>query len=112
MDQITEGLVKELPILKTVSAFYKFGKTVREQHTILKLIKFLSRLDEVSEQEKAQFLLTLGDEDKAGKLFEQLIIQIDRLEDAVKAEMIGNIFRIYMLGKLTRHTFLRSCAVL
>jgi uncharacterized protein YqgQ len=54
----------------------------------------------------------LEDEDKNGELFEKILIVIDRLDEIIKAEMIGNLFRMYVTGVFSKMMFLRCCAII
>ena len=54
----------------------------------------------------------LDDEDKNGELFEKLLITLDRLDETIKAEIIGNLFRMYIMDVFDRQLFLRCCNII
>ena len=108
---IQDELLKNVPIFNALAAFYKFGNTLREKKIKDNILRFLLQLEDIELEERQAFLEKLNNEDKNDRIFEQLILLLEKLNESVKAEMVGNLFRIYVVGKLSLHTFLRCCAI-
>lgn len=108
---LKDGLLKDFPVLGTIIGLYNTGSSIREWHTLKKLATFLNCLDEIPENEKTEFLDRISDEDKQGELFEKLVLLLDRLDETVKAEIIGNLFRIYVMDVFDRDMFLRCSSI-
>lgn len=104
---LKDGVLKDLPIIGTVLGLYKMGYSIKERHTIKKILTFLNCMNDISGDEKEKFVERLNDEDKNGELFEKLLITLDRLDETIKAEMIGNLFRMYIMDVFDRQMFLR-----
>ncbi|RQO73967.1 hypothetical protein DBR43_00740 [Pedobacter sp. KBW06] len=112
LDEFMEDdILKNIPLLNTIGAFYKFGNTLRERKIKLNVLRFLQQLEHIDLEERQAFLEKLNNEDQSGRIFEQLMLLLEKLDETVKAEMLGNLFRIYIVGKLSRHTFFRCCAI-
>lgn len=108
LDKVLENeTLKEIPFFGWVISFYKIGTSIRERHTIKKVAAFLNALHDISEEEKQAFESRLKDEDKKEELFETILITLDRLDDTLKAEMVGNLFLMYIKHAIKKHEFLR-----
>lgn len=109
---LKDGVLKDLPIIGTVLGLYRMGYSLKERHTIKKILAFLNCMNDISGDEKEKFVDRLNDEDKNGELFEKLLITLDRLDDTIKAEMIGNLFRMYIMDVIDRQMFLRCSNII
>src|SRR5690606_27114115 len=94
LDSVLEdGLFKDIPILGSILTLLKIGQSIKEKHLIEKIATFLSCLEDITQEEKDAFLRRLADEDKNEELFKKLLLIIDRIDETLKAEIIGNLFR-------------------
>jgi hypothetical protein len=108
---LTDGIIKDIPIIGSIANLFKLGQSIRDRHLIKKIIKFLNRLSDIPVEEKEKFIKRLNDEDKNGELFEKILIVLDRLDETIKAEMVGNLFRMYVMGVISKHLFLRGSSI-
>lgn len=108
---LNDGIFKEIPVIGSVVGLFKIGSSIKEKHAIRKIATFLNSLEDIPDVEKEKFLKRLDDEDKNGELFERLLLILDRLDETIKAEIIGNLFRIYIMGALDKMMFLRCASV-
>lgn len=106
------GVLKEIPIIKTIIAVAKLGSSVKEAYFIKKLLKFLFKLKEVSIEEKEKFLNSFKDEKNKKKVLEQILILIDRHDDVLKSEFLANLFAAYIRGEIDNITFFKLSNVI
>ena len=109
LDSLTsDGLLKELPGLNIVMGLIKTKQNIQEKFALRKLLTFLNNLNDISDKEKKQFYEKLNtDEEEQQKFFERLFLILDRLDDVEKAKISSNIFKLYILGVMSRSLFLR-----
>ena len=113
LDKILDNAVlNEIPIIKTILGLYKTGVGIKERFTLKKVAKFLFRLNNISEKEKAEFInkLSLNDSYK-NEIIEKLLILLDRLDDIDKAEIIGNFFKAAIQDKIDVDTFYKFSSI-
>lgn len=112
LDSVLEdGLFKDIPILGSILTLFKIGQSIKEKHLIEKIATFLSCLEDITKEEKDAFLRRLADEDKNEELFKKLLLIIDRIDETLKAEIIGNLFRMYIMDVFDKQIFLRCCSI-
>ncbi len=109
---IDNDVLSEIPIIKTILGIYKTGVGIKERFTLKKVAKFLFRLNNISEKEKADFLYKLSlKESYRNEVFEKLLILLDRLDDMEKAEITGNLFKATIQGKMSVATFYKFASI-
>lgn len=97
---LTDGVLKEIPIVRSVIGLAKAGITVRDRIFLEKVIKVLSPLSKYSSQQRQEFLKSL-DPDEVKKASQYLILYIDRLDSIEKTAMLGKVFEAYLTGKIS-----------
>ncbi|MDB5118357.1 MAG: hypothetical protein JWQ79_3849 [Mucilaginibacter sp.] len=109
---ISDDALKHIPILGTVVSFYKIGKSLRERHFIKKIALFLSKLSEISDDEKEIFLSEMSKQDKYGEsLFDKILLILEKLDETAKAEITGNLTRMYMKNVISKEKLLRFVSI-
>ncbi|MFI4912642.1 MAG: hypothetical protein ACIAQZ_13340 [Sedimentisphaeraceae bacterium JB056] len=103
LDTILEdGLLKDIPILGTITSLAKIGFNMRDRVYLKKLILFLSQMSDVSQEQREEFVKKscIGN-----RYFEETIMLIiekaDRFE---KTQLIGKIFKSSIIGKISSKT--------
>ncbi|MBH2007292.1 hypothetical protein I8H83_01680 [Candidatus Saccharibacteria bacterium] len=99
---LEEGIVRELPVVKTIYALMQSGIAIHDRLFIKKLISFLIRIDEVS-PEKRKKMIALVDNSKKYriKVGEKLLYILDRCNDYEVAELVGELFKAYLTSNIT-----------
>lgn len=109
---IPDEALKHVPILGAALSIYKVGSTMREWHNLKKIAVFLTRLETLSDQEKTSFLKKIDESDKYREsVFEKVLLLLEHLDETMKAEMIGNLFRNFIRGKVSKGDFLRLSGI-
>lgn len=98
---ISEGLLKDIPVLNSLMALYKSGVGVKEALFVKKLLLFLAKIQDVPSENRKRFLIEISEIEKNKKrFFEKLILTIDRLDDSEKSTLLGKIFKHLIVGNI------------
>jgi len=109
---MSEGTLKEIPIINTLLGFYKLGTTFRDLQNIKKITVFINSLQDVPQDDRNKFLEKLEDSDKFREsMFEKIVLTLERLDETAKAEIIGNLFKLYVMEAIDREKFLRLSGI-
>lgn len=97
LDSITlNDTLRDIPLLGTIIAIGRLGWSVKEQIFAKKLIRFLSNLVEINQDERIDMLNRLDNEDGfAHQVGDRLIEILDKLDSYKKPEMLARVFRAY-----------------
>lgn len=100
-----DELLKKIPFSKTFYEFYNGVISVSNRLLIAKILKFIStaKNDPIPDDKRIKFLSSISDK----KLGLELLLILDKTDDMVKVELIGKIFRFFMLGLMTYDEFTR-----
>lgn len=102
-----EGLFKDIPVLSTISGLIKTGYAIKDYLYLKKVYRFLGVLNDVPMQERQDLISRLGDSEKERtKAGENLLLIIDRLDNINKPEILGRMFRDYLLGIINKTNFM------
>jgi hypothetical protein len=105
---LNDGILKELPVVKTILAIGKFGLKIQELIFLKKVLKFLTQLDSTSTEERSVFISKVEkDEEYNKKVGLALLLILDKLEDLEKPEIIGKLFSASVKGIIDYQMFLR-----
>lgn len=106
---LDDGLVKDIPILGTLIKSAKIGMNVRDRIYAKKIVGFLSKVAETSQEQRDEFIEKYC---KNVKRFEEtvhfILEQADRFE---KTLLIGRIFKACILGDILFEDALRLSAM-
>lgn len=108
---LDDGLLKDIPFVATAISAYKTFNNFRGLFFVEKLYKLLFQLESLSEDERRKFVEIL-DETKKNDLFKRVLYIVDRLDEVLKAEMIGKLFKAYVEGNITNQEFLRLSLII
>jgi hypothetical protein len=105
---ISGGVLEEIPILKTISSGIKIWNKVQDAYLAKKLYKFLFQIKDISEEERRKTLESITEDQGYGeKVSETLLVMLDKFNHVAKAEIVGQLFKAVLKGKIDYNTFLR-----
>lgn len=103
--EITNEVLREIPILKSLVAARKIYTSYTDRIFIKKAMNVLLELGETSLKERAQLTSDLEDDDESAA--EKILMAIDRLETIKKCRFYGRLCRLKAKGLIERDWFLR-----
>lgn len=106
---LKEGILKEMPIIKTVFALYKTGKSIKEQFTLRKILSFLNGCSNLSQEEAEEFIRSFENKEKANEFGMQLLLFIDNSDSLEKANLIGKLYTLLLKKNFGLKFYLRLC---
>ena len=106
---LEEGIVQEIPILKTIFVAYKTGTRIKDSFTLQKILSFLKECKNISQEEVQNFIQNIGDEKKISEFGMRLFLVIDKVDEIPKAELIGRLFVLLLKREIDVQFYLRLC---
>ncbi len=100
---ITEGVLKDIPVVNSLIAIYKAGQSVRDNLFNRKLLRFLNDVGSLSPSERAEVIIKL--ESSPGDVGEMLLLSLDRLDNLVKPELLAKAFLLLANDKVSVKEF-------
>lgn len=97
-NEITNDVVKEIPILKSLVAARNIYSSYTDRIFIKKAMHVLLELGDINWKERVELTSELDDEDETGA--EKILMAIDRLETTKKAKVYGRLCRLKALNKI------------
>lgn len=96
---LDDGIVKDIPILRTLVGLAKIGLNVRDRIYVKKIYGFLVEVGQTTQEQRDEFVEKhCGN----GKRFEEAVLLILEQSDRVeKSALIGKVFKACILGKIT-----------
>lgn len=83
---LDDGVLKDIPIIGTALSLYKAGDSIRANLFAKKILAFLYEIEELSSEQRQQFIektsLTLKMKKKSVRLFYRLLIMLIELNHA------------------------------
>ncbi|WP_312345701.1 hypothetical protein [Chryseobacterium binzhouense] len=99
MDEFFDGILKEIPFVKTLYSFGKIGYSVKERFFVKKLLTFLQEFHskEIPDDKLIKFRLKFETDKKyKEKVVENLLVYTDTFLNIEKAKIFANLFRSYI----------------
>lgn len=93
---ITDDLLKEIPIVKTVVAISKGVLNVRDYLFLKKVIIFLNEVNEIDLEKRKKFVEEIEKTDKLNEVGVRLMEIIDKTFFEYKAKIIGLLFASFL----------------
>ncbi|MDS3859535.1 hypothetical protein RIF25_01810 [Thermosynechococcaceae cyanobacterium BACA0444] len=94
---LQDGFLKDLPVINIITGLWKTGVTVRDFLLTKKLIYFLNEIQDIPAERRKRMLANLErDKEFRGKVGDNLMLLIDRLDSLGKARFLGKAFRAYV----------------
>lgn len=105
---LQEGLLNEIPLVKTIVAFSKMGIAIKDLHFSRKVLTFLREFHNGSiDGERLESFRRRIEEDFTyrGKVTNHILILLDRIISEYKAKIIAKLFRSYVNSQYDWDTF-------
>lgn len=94
-----DGILRDIPILSTAVAIYKMGDSIKERHTIKKLLAFLNEMNNgiINEKKRAEYRQKFQSNEKfRNQEIEYLLILIDRYISNDKPQLLAKFYLAYL----------------
>jgi hypothetical protein len=104
-NQISEELLKEVPIIKTLVGIRNVYTTYTDRIFIKKAMNVLMELSDINWKDRVELNRDLDDENSSGT--EKILMAIDRLETIKKCQVFGRLCKLKALNKLDLEDFSR-----
>lgn len=108
--QITDEILKEIPIVKSLIAAKNIYSSISDRIFIKKTMSVLLELCEVDLKQRESLTNDLDDEHDSGT--EKILMAIDKLETIRKCKVFGRLCKLRALDKIYKHEFLRLTKLL
>lgn len=106
--KISDSLLEEVPLVKLGKSIVSIGKSFHDIYYIKKFLNFFSASSQkASSKERLQFINKLSSNNNLReRLYERILISIDRIDEAEKAEILGVFFLSVVKGNLSVTDFI------
>ncbi len=106
-DLFEEGLIKEIPIAKTIYAIGKTFVSLREKYLYKKVVTFIQEFnrDALSEKAIQDHIYSLSDEKKYMAECEQVLLYIDSCNQPLHAKYLSHFHRAYINKEISWDVF-------
>lgn len=104
-NQITDEVLKEIPIVKSLIAVKNLFTSYSDRVFVKKAMKVLLELGETTLQERERLVSELEDEDSNGT--EQILLAVESLETYEKCKVYGRLCKLKATDKIDLDDFLR-----
>lgn len=101
---IKEGILKDLPFVNTIRAFYNIGSSIIAQHNVKKIITFFHELNtgEIDDVKFNQFLIKFNTDNKyKNEVIETILLLNERFLQIEKSKILANLVLAHINGNLT-----------
>lgn len=98
---LSDGILKEIPFMKSFVAIVKTGLIVKERFFLKKLLTFLKQFhsDKIDDERLIEFLDKFENNNKyRNKVIDQIMILNDRFNHVEKSKVFANLFRSHLKG--------------
>lgn len=105
---LNDGFMKDIPVLGTLISLGKITSSIKDRQTLKKIAIFLSQLEDIPIKKRDHFIKKMDTEDKFKEtVSEKILLQLERLDETAKAELIGKLFKLFLLEMITMHELVR-----
>lgn len=110
---IQDGILKDIPVISTITGITKTVISVRDKLLIRKIASFLSKLQDITDTEREKFIGDIEcDPNYQRKVGENLLMLLERLDDLDKPALIAKLFKAYLRNDISYHQFLKFASVI
>lgn len=103
IDTVTD-IADDIPIIKTILTIPKVFRGISNLMLAKKIIKFLTQLESISQEERKKFMNEL-EEGKRNQIIENLMLVIEKHDHYKKSEIQGKIFKAYIKGGVNENEY-------
>jgi hypothetical protein len=103
IDTVLEsGALKDIPLVNTVVGIFSAAGSFRDQLLVNKLLRFISQISEISQEERIAMVENLNEDDKfSGRAGAAVIEILDRMESEKKPEYAAKFFAAYARSEIS-----------
>ncbi len=99
---LQEGILRDIPVLNTIVAFYKAGVEIHHQLFLTKIINFLKELSNTPLEKREKFVEEIKRNPTQEREFEKtLLLLIDRADSLQKPSIFGKLLKHHILGNIS-----------
>lgn len=110
---MNDGILKEVPILGTLVGLSKTVGKIKEALFIKKVVYFINEVKDVPPEQREKIVREIDMSEKYRlKLGEKLMYILDKADDHEKSQLIGRLFKSFLLEEIDYDTFLRCSVVI
>lgn len=110
---LTDGILNEIPIIKTVVGLSKTTIGIRNRLFIKKLITFLTELKDIPQDKRAKIISEIDTKGtKKIRVGEKLIYILDKCDDHFDAKYVAQFFCAFLEEKISYSEFLRGASII
>jgi hypothetical protein len=99
-----EELLPAIPIIRYLHAAYKTSRAISNRLLAKKIGAFLFQLETISPEQREAFLSKLETKERH-RIFETLMLVLDKHDRVEKSEIEGRLFRAFVQGELDQREF-------
>jgi len=108
-DFLADGILKEIPFIKTIYSIGKLGLSIKERHFVKKLLVFLKEFHSktLDEYKISDFKFRFDTDKKyRNQVTEHLMVYTDSFLNIDKAKVFANLFRAFIYGAFDWNHFI------
>lgn len=109
---LDEGVLKELPVVKSILAFRKTWNEIGDQLFLRKVASFVLATPKFTQEEINIFVADHWRGEEAKRLGGTLVLILNRLDDLEKPVMLAKVFAAFVRGYINRDAFTRLAAAI
>ena len=105
---LEDGIIKDIPIFGLLFKSKNFISTIQDKLFAKKLFKFLKQLENTTPEQRIEQINKIEQDEKYRiSVGEKLMYLIDKCEDSEKAEILGILFKNFILSNIDYDDLLR-----
>lgn len=102
VDQLfNEGILREIPIVRTILTFIKTGKTISDYFFNRKLTEVLSSLSGLDPKTREEYIRNWQEDANRAKVTEHLFLIVNQINDMDKPRLLGALFKAYLADEIS-----------
>ncbi len=106
---LSDGILKEIPIVKSILGIIKVSSNISEYLFLKKIISFLNEIKEIDPKKRKEEIDKIDSSERYRiKVGEKLLYILDRSDDYEKAEYIAKLFVALLEEKISYDDFIRG----
>ncbi|MEX0596004.1 MAG: hypothetical protein WD512_05835 [Candidatus Paceibacterota bacterium] len=110
---LKDGLLKEVPVVSTITGFMKLGANIQDRLFLKKIISFLQSLSKVPTETRKDMIEKIDESERYRvRVGEKLLYIIDKSDDYEISELISKVFKYFLEENITYDDFLKTAVVI
>lgn len=106
---LTDGVLKEIPVVKSIIGVIKVSSNISEYLFLKKIVSFLNGIKDINPQKRKKVIDKIDTSKKYRiRVGEKLLYILDRSDDYEKAEYIATLFVALLEEQITYDDFIRG----